>query len=141
YLKGNGEYARCSMNSPSSLLSPLGISSKSMDQSRMRATYYQAPKRRIIPAFVRRFLLRYPTAPLWTVFGLCSSAMVFPVAHGLFKWATMSKEQFYTYCQERNALSEERQKFGTNLWFPFLGQKFDERPIEITAPSVVKSDL
>ncbi|KAF8360067.1 hypothetical protein PRIPAC_95062, partial [Pristionchus pacificus] len=122
-----------SMNGPSSL--SLQSLSRSVDQSRTRASYYQGPKKRFIPPFVRRFFLRYPTAPLWAVFGLCSSAMVFPTAHGFYKWSTLSKEQFYTYCQERNALSEERQKFGSNLWFPFMGKKFDERPVESSTVS------
>ncbi|GMS89490.1 hypothetical protein PENTCL1PPCAC_11665, partial [Pristionchus entomophagus] len=107
---------------------------RSVDQSRTRASYYQGSKRRFVPSFVRRFFLRYPAAPLWGVFAVCSSAMVFPVAHSFYKWATLPKEQFYTYCQERNALSEERQKFGLNLWFPFMGKKFDERPVEALPP-------
>ncbi|VDO19174.1 unnamed protein product [Heligmosomoides polygyrus] len=84
---------------------------------RHRATYFQ-PRKGIVPAFVRRFFLRYPHAHLYIVFCLLSSAMIGPSLSSVYVYLTTTPEEFKRYELERVALVRERQKYG-QLWSPF----------------------
>lgn len=93
-------------------------STTSVTSLRQRATYYQPPKR-WPPKFFRRLLLRYPLLPHFTVLTLCALGLFFPVGGWLYKAVTMDAKEFEAYREEQNKLIRMRQKFGTNLYFPF----------------------
>ncbi|KAK0420883.1 hypothetical protein QR680_014945 [Steinernema hermaphroditum] len=86
---------------------------------RNRVSYYQ-PTNRWPPRFIRRFWLRYPNAHLWGTLGICSVALLFPILPWFYNYFTMSKEEFLRYRDQYNIVVRERQKFGTNLYFPFF---------------------
>ncbi|PAV79156.1 hypothetical protein WR25_16602 [Diploscapter pachys] len=78
--------------------------------SRSRATYYQSP-RKFPPAFVRRFLIRYPRTPIYIVVGLCVMPMLYPWYVGLKLFFTVSREEYEAKRMETKALVYERAAF------------------------------
>ncbi|PAV60440.1 hypothetical protein WR25_10577 [Diploscapter pachys] len=78
--------------------------------SRSRATYYQSP-RKFPPAFVRRFLIRYPRTPIYIVVSLCVMPMLYPWYVGLKLFFTVSREEYEAKRMETKALVYERAAF------------------------------
>uniref|UniRef100_A0A7I4YFB5 NADH-ubiquinone oxidoreductase B15 subunit n=1 Tax=Haemonchus contortus TaxID=6289 RepID=A0A7I4YFB5_HAECO len=111
----------------------LSALTQSVSFHRNRATYYQTRKG-LMPAFVRRFLLRHPQTPLWIVFALLSSAMVGPSMISVYYYITLSPEEFDRYKEERMFLVRERAKYGKHLWIPFYSKGTldeDDKPKQI----------
>ncbi|CAJ0578138.1 unnamed protein product, partial [Mesorhabditis spiculigera] len=99
---------------------------------RQRASYYQPPKK-FPPAFVRRFLIRYPRAHLWGITVLGAGAFVLPVIYQSYFYCVMTPEEWYAHRTDHEAKVLLRQKYGRDLWFPSFLTKF-------FAPSVKKED-
>ncbi|WKX99377.1 hypothetical protein Q1695_014339 [Nippostrongylus brasiliensis] len=106
----------------------LSIVTTPLQFHRNRATYYHS-KKSFVPAFVRRFFLRYPQAPLYIVVAMLCSAMIGPSMHTVYLYLTMSPEEFKRYETERRLVVRERQKYGKSLWIPFFSSgTLEEQP-------------
>ncbi|MFH4977131.1 hypothetical protein AB6A40_003840 [Gnathostoma spinigerum] len=84
---------------------------------RGRATYFQ-PARRWPPRFIRRFLLRYPRAHFYAVFGILSLGVMGPVFPWFYNYFTLSKDEFIDYRNNYNSQVQLRQKYGHGLVYP-----------------------
>ncbi|CEF67601.1 Hypothetical protein SRAE_2000226300 [Strongyloides ratti] len=105
----------------------LKISSSTLDvyQFRNRATYYKQSNG-WTPKFLRRFLIRYPRGPYYIVTGILVGSMIAPVFYWIFKYYTMSFDEFKDYRTNYNKNVIKRQRFGEGLIFPWKSKETDE---------------
>uniref|UniRef100_A0A0K0FSC4 Uncharacterized protein n=1 Tax=Strongyloides venezuelensis TaxID=75913 RepID=A0A0K0FSC4_STRVS len=105
----------------------LRISSNTLEvyQFRDRATYYKQSNK-WPPRFIRRFFIRYPRALLYATLGLLIGSFLVPTSYWIYKYNTMSNEEFKVYTDNHNKVVENRQRYGVDLWFPWKTGKKEE---------------
>uniref|UniRef100_A0A0N5B473 Uncharacterized protein n=1 Tax=Strongyloides papillosus TaxID=174720 RepID=A0A0N5B473_STREA len=105
----------------------LRISSNTLEvyQFRDRATYYKQSNK-WTPRFFRRFLIRYPRALMFTTLGLLAGSFLVPTSYWIYRYSKMSNEEFRVFIDDQNKVIGKRQRFGSDLWFPWKTDNTEE---------------